>query len=537
MIDIFIPSRIGNYYLIPQRILAVDINKSQVHAAQVSYSGKRIVIEKLMHEPIDTDSNKTSEERITDAIGRIVRRADKHTAVRTPISNPAITIKELQMPFADYEKIKMVVPFEIEAALPFSLSDAVIDMIVTHCTSNGEGASILAAATKKSVVQEHLAYFKAAGIEPEAITIDVFDLYGLYMMIPSYRALQGTVMLIDIGYQITRILLIVDQQLKLVRIIQQGIVTVTKSVASSLNISAPQAFEEVIRFGFEKHDGQGYQDAVSQASSEFWKTIKFTADSFATQLPAARSVDHILICGSGSEIAGMKEFASKFLNKDVKQFEPHELFKDKNITMNHGQRIDQSSLLALACALPNPITRDVNLRQAELALSTTWQFAKQFIAGAILLFLLLSSFIGFVWWQTRTVAKAVRASEIEAVRELNSQDLSDASSLTTALEQAEEKVTAEEDLWFGFSRQARFSFLQTLQSLSAAIDKQATGLNLKRLLITANSLVFEGEVKDFNALKTLERELRESALFVFVPTLQELKINEKLFFKKNGEAA
>lgn len=100
--------------------------------------------------------------------------------------------------------------------------------------------------------------------------------------------------------------------------------------------------------------------------------------------------------------------------------------------------------------------------------------------------------------------------------------------------EAAEKVQREEELWFAFSRQTRFSFLKALQEMSSAIDRDAIGLKLRKLVITPNALLFEGEVKDFNALKVLERELRESNLFIIVPTMQELKINEKFFFKKNG---
>ena len=48
-------------------------------------------------------------------------------------------------------------------------------------------------------------------------------------------------------------------------------------------------------------------------------------------------------------------------------------------------------------------------------------------------------------------------------------------------------------------------------------------------------LVLQGQVKNFDALKILEQELRESNLFVYVPSFQTKTFNEEIPLKKNGE--
>lgn len=125
--------------------------------------------------------------------------------------------------------------------------------------------------------------------------------------------------------------------------------------------------------------------------------------------------------------------------------------------------------------------------------------------------------------------------EREVINSLEERNLTDNKFIVKAVEEAQEKVEKEEELWFAFSRQTRFSFLKALQDLSSAIDKKALGLSLKKLVLTPNNIAIEGEVKGFPELKILEKELRESNLFIAVPPLQELKFNEKLFLKKNGE--
>ncbi|OQA35711.1 MAG: Competence protein A [Candidatus Dependentiae bacterium ADurb.Bin331] len=532
MIEIFIPKRIKNYYVLPQRILGFDINKTAVHAAQILCSGAQIVIEKLMHEPIDTDASRSYNERVAQAISALVKRADRPDIIRTSLNSSAIVFKEVTFPFTDSDKIKMVTPFEIEASLPFNLSQAVVDVLITQAQIEEKKATVLAAAAQKTSVQEQLAYFEAAGVPVQAVTIDVFDLYGFYSMIPESDA-PGSVVLIDIGYYMTRILLLIDGKLKLVRTVPKGVITIAKNLGNLLSLTTSQSLEEFIRFGFEKHDGPDYYKAVSQACSDFWQTVQFTLQSFGTGIPSGK-IDRVLMLGSGSEIAGMRQYAANFLQLDVVVFDPQTILKNKSITIRQGQRIEQSSILSLATAFSTALTSEINLRQGELEVPTTMQFAQQLITAIVLAALIIGSLFGYTWWQKRKITKSVMSSEREMVTVINNLQLSDSRTLDEALADAERKVNREEELWFAFSRQTRFSFLKALQDLSSAIDRQGVGLKLRRLVITPNYLTLEGEVKDFNGLKVLERELRDSNMFILVPALQELKINEKLFFKKNG---
>lgn len=532
MIEIFIPKRIKNYYVLPQRILGFDINKTAVHAAQVLRSGSHIAIEKLMHESIDTDGSRSYSERVAEAINALIKRADRPDVIRTSLNSSAIVFKEVTFPFTDPEKIKMVTPFEIEASLPFNLSQAVVDVLITHTNPTEKKATVLAAAAQKSSVQEQLGYFDAAGVQVQAVTIDVFDLYSFYSMTPESSVVEN-IALIDIGYYMTRIMLLVNGKLKLVRTVPKGVITIAKNLGQLLSLSSSQSLEEFIRFGFEKHDGAHYYEAVTQACSDFWQTIQFTVQSFSAHIPTG-NIDRVVILGSGSEIAGMRQYAANFLNLEVVIFDPQSILKNKLVSMRHGQRIEQSSILSLATAVATGLTTEVNLRQGELEVPTVIQFAQQFITGIILALLIIGSLLGYTWWQKNKITRSVASSEREMVTAINNIQLSDARILDDALVEAERKVNKEEELWFAFSRQTRFSFLKALQDLSSAIDRQGVGLKVRRLVITPNYLTLEGEVKDFNGLKVLERELRESALFILVPALQELKINEKLFFKKNG---
>lgn len=530
--SIFIPEKIGTYYLLPRRIIGFDLSKTHIYASQLYLVGNNITLEKFYQEPIDPDSTRPYGVRVGEALGKIMKKIPSYHIINTSLSSSIVIFKELKLPFVDTEKIAMILPYEVEPYLSFSLNDAVIDFIVTKTNQEEKTSDILVAAVQKKYIQEHLSFFETAGISPTKVSIDLFDLYGLYNQIPSYREKQSTVALIDIEFNVTRIAFILKGQLKLVRTLTKGIAQTTKNVAQALNISNGQALETFIRFGLEKHDDQNYRTTVTQSMASFFQEIQFTLQSFITQTNTMQPIEKIFLLGRGAEIPGIDSFATQQLTIECHYFNGNELLKIPSVTMKNSSRIPRSNIMSLSTAFPSPLTESLTMRRDEFSLSTASLFNKQFFTAVILFLMILVSLIGHSYWQQRSLSRTARSMEQDVVKTLINLDLTDAREFKRAIEDAEEKVSQEENLWFAFSRQRRFSFLKALQDLSTAIDRKSIGLNLKKLLITTNNITFEGEVKDY---RTLERELKESKLFRVVPSLQLGTVNVLLPLKKNGE--
>lgn len=536
IINIFVPEKIDNYYLLSKRVIGFDLSKTHVYASQLLLSGSTITIEKFYQEQISPDATRPYQQRVSEAIQKVLQQAPTCNAINTSLSSSVVIFKELQLPFTDPEKIALVINYEVEPYLPFAITDAIVDFIITKTNTAENTANVMVAAVQKNYIADHLSYFQEAGYTPTKVSIDLFDLYGLYNEIPSYAAKKETVVLIDIEFHVTRIAFILNGQLKLIRTLPKGIAHVAKHVAQSLNIANGEALEDLIRFGFEKHDEPLYKQAVSESFKSFMQEISFTLQSFLSQTQTEQQIDRLLLLGRGAEIHGIDTHFSEALGISCDLFDGNALLKMSSVTIKNATRIPRSSIMSLSTAFPSKITELLNMRQQEFALPTAATFNQRFFTALGLLTLFLGLLIGHSYWQKRSLTTTARAMERAVITRLQELDLADEDERTLegALPQAEEKVTQEEELWFAFSRQRRFSFLKALQDLSTAIDRKAVGLNLNKLVITTNEITFEGQVKGFEELKVLERELRESKLFTFVPTLQELKFSEKLPLKKNG---
>ncbi len=531
---IFIPERIGSYYPLSTRIIGFDINKTMIHASKVILTGRNVVIDKTREYALEADNTKSFQERVSAAIRSLIQELGPFDEIRTSLSSSLVIYKELTLPFSDQEKIENVLPFEIEQYLPFSVQDAIIDFIITKQDAQ-QHCDILIAAVKKEYLIEHLTYFQAAGIEPTAITIDLFDLYGLYKNIPAYAQLEGGVVLVDIGFSVTHIAYILNGQLRAIRSLPRGLITIAKALSVELNTSLNEALEEFIRFGLERYDNQEYITQTQKAFTSFWDEIQFTCTSFATRITPLTPLSTILLLGYGATISKLALFIEKQYQTKCSLFDIHELFKNPTVsTKNH--RIAQSTTLSIATAWPTPTTQSLNVRKREFSLSTSWLFTKQVITASVLIVCLTGLFFTHRYFQFRKLRQAYSTAEKEIKNYLKEKNLSSSANIDQAINETREKIETEQEIWFAFSSQVRFSFLYYLQELSGAIDRQSIGLDLTKLTITYDTITMDGEVKGFEELKIFERELKESNLFTFVPSIQNIKFkNVTLVLKKTGD--
>lgn len=95
-------------------------------------------------------------------------------------------------------------------------------------------------------------------------------------------------------------------------------------------------------------------------------------------------------------------------------------------------------------------------------------------------------------------------------------------------------INDQENIWFAFSQQKRFSFLFYLAQLTKQIDPAALGLTFKKVTLNPNQITITGEVKDYPALQLLEEEINESPYFETTMPLQETSFNVNIKVSTTG---
>jgi len=534
--NIFIPEKIGSYYLFPKRIIGFDVGKTIVHACQLYMYGYNITIEKCLEERIVPGENADYQKRAGQAIKAIFGAADRYNAIYSAIDSSRIIFKKLTLPFIQYEKIKKVIYFEVEPLLPFPLHEAIVDFIIVNQDLKEGKSELLVATVQQEQLDLHLQLFTEAGVSPTVVTIDLFALYGLYDRIPSYSQLEGDVALMDFGVSATRIAYIHDKRLNFIRTLPKGISVVAKIVAEHLKISPSDAMKQMMRFGLERGDDPKYNEAISKALTAFWSDLSFTLRSFSMRTEGL-SIHKVLLLGIGSEIKGLSRFVSQLLNISCELFMLTALFKDENIAIKQNQRVASSTIISLSVALPSSVTERFNLNQAEQDARYLSVVNKQLIIALVLVVMFFALLLIHGFLQVRKLRNEYMASEKEAVKVLKSRlpELEKGSAKLSILVSSAKEIVAEKENQTVLMSPARVSSLNYLLELVARIDKKALGFGVERISIADGVMILKGSVRDFDALRRLEASLRESKLFNYTESQEKTDFEARIDLVQNTE--
>lgn len=516
--NLFIPEKVRGYYVLPQRVVGFDIGKTSVKATQVYLKGKDVLIERFFEVPIPVNSAPEEyQERCSQAIRTIIAQVGSYDSIHTAISSSQVIFKELKLPFIGRDKIKMVVQYEIEPLLPFSLADAVVDFIITKENTEEKSSELLVAAVQNQYIAQHLALFEAAGVQPDVVTVDLIALYGLFKQIPAYANLQGGTVLLEIEPYTTRMVYLYNGQLRLVRTINKGLIEQAKTVSQALSITPEEAMEHIIRYGLEPDHSPLHVKEIKSAFTHFFQEITFTLQSFISQARPAQTISTIIVFGTSALIKGLPALITQLSGTHSETFNVQTLTNNPNSSIKTKTAIPQTNVISLASALPLPITDGFNLRQKEFSVSDTSTLNKQILIAVGLALFTLLAIAANSFWQLRKLRSELRESEQETVTMLKERFKKipeDTQSLSEAMSAAEREVKDEGKLWFAFSGASRTQFLKYLLELTTKLDKQALGLVVDKITLSdaQNTMTLKAHVKGYDELIALEKELSQSKL-------------------------
>src|SRR3972149_10513481 len=112
--DILLPEQYKGYYVFAKRIIGFDIGKTHVNATQMYLTGRTRIIEKFFEEKLEAGPANNNREKIVKAIQTILAQVDAYDAIHSSLSSAVAVFKELKLPFLQYDKINMVVTYEVE---------------------------------------------------------------------------------------------------------------------------------------------------------------------------------------------------------------------------------------------------------------------------------------------------------------------------------------------------------------------------------------------------------------------------------------
>lgn len=535
MKDIFLPERIGNRFLFPQTCLGLEINKSSLIATKLHFAGKNATVIDFYQEPIIKRDEESSDQSIVNALGKLIEKAKISSGITLTLSNQLAIFKELTLPFLDVDKIRQILPFELEQQIPFALSDVAFDFVVTKQHIETKQSTIFIGIVQKKDIAATLALSEQGHIKLDRMTIDLFSLYNLLQQHPTYGT-HDNAMVIDIGAQATTIMYLNHGQLIGVRSMNYGISTLAKNIAEKIQKTPTVVFEQLLRFGANNIQDAAMSQALDTELAALATQLQLAFATLVSQSTQTPQIKDIILISRTVVIKGLDKQLERLLHMQTHYFNPAPLIETSVVTLDSAlNTIPLVNLASLGAALASGSGQSFDLLGSYEYARAEQLLFKQLAVAAIMILVFIGTLAGYYYSQRQYCQSHLNRARDSALAYLRNEFDIRTKNLPAAVEEAQQKVDEAESIWEGFSLQNRGCFLKYLADFSTKLDKKALGLELTRLSMTKKGITMSGQVRDYQALKTLEEELSSSTLFKLISTPQEPKFEIKLAIIKVGK--
>ena len=153
-----------------RKILGIDIRNQSLTAVLLSSSLREYHVDDFIHLPFSGPDD--LERSLSAAMETLTEKMDL-TGSDYVVSVPAhqFIFRNMQIPFHNSKKIRMVLPFELEPTLPFAVEDLAIDFHTLNGAPAGNQTELIAAAIEKNHLAPYIEALASVNIDPEKLTL------------------------------------------------------------------------------------------------------------------------------------------------------------------------------------------------------------------------------------------------------------------------------------------------------------------------------------------------------------------------------
>lgn len=457
-----------------RKILGLDIRDDSVSAVLLACSNKRTEIEAHQYVPISEPED--FESGLAAALETIIEKIDVSGAV-CAASFPAdrISYRNIQVPFKKENKIRQILPYELEPALPFAVDELIIDFHSLTFPDQADHTDLIAAAVEKVELQLYLDTLASLNIEPEIVTAGG---YPAALRLARLADSPEHFLFLDIDNRKGSIFAVVSGEICLIRSFPIHY-DPSLSAAETLEIkirNTCSALEEIVGLDFQ---------------------------------PAG-----LFVTGCGPDGPGLEQDLSQKLKIFVKQTDFTNM-DDITLHYHSGQAWDPRQMdnaLALALMEAERLS-GLNFRRGPFAAQRFWaEHKKGWLKTGLLAALVLAiAFFNVVidsYFMEKNLDQLNRQ-----ITEVLTSTFPDIKKIVAPYQQMQVKIQAAKkaaSLLQESGKQIRS--IDILNDISRLIPKE-TDVNLTRLVIGSESVMITGDTDTFNAVDDIKSRLEQATFF------------------------
>jgi general secretion pathway protein L len=342
------------------KYLGIDVGGSYVRAVLVRTSYRRVVIEAMSE--IERPPAMPLDEAVRTVAGPLVSPGE---AIAINLDGERTFMRRLTIPAAAQKQLSEVLPYELEAELPFELAEGVYDYALLRRTAPEDPLAVFAVVARTDDVRAQIALVKdAVADEPERVAPGGLALASLVSVVPEVGVV-GPVALLDLEAERSEVVILERGDPVWARTLSRGV--------AGLPGSAPALARE----------------------------MRQTVAAFRGTGGGAPEIGYLV--GSGASVPGAAEFLAAEVGFSLEPLPAARLFEPLPEHLDQVPRFAKALSLALALTARG---RGLNLRKGPLAYERGFGFLREkvpLLTG--LAVVIVFSFFFSTWAELRALAQ------------------------------------------------------------------------------------------------------------------------------------
>jgi type IV pilus assembly protein PilM len=350
----------------PKSFVGLDVGSHSIKAVELAGGGAR---HHLLHAGSgETPPGALKEGAVVEpqALGLAIRQVLSKAGIRagrvvSAVGGQAVIVRELKLPPMSEEELKQAARFEAERYIPYGVREVNMDFDVIGETTeeNQKKIVVLLVAARREIVDKHVQALEAAGVSPFVLDVESFAV--IRALDPQARATGdgAATVFVDLGGETTDIVITEGEQLRLTRNVNIGGDSLTKAVASRLDMEfalAAQAKEEkgvVLLEGEQMPDDRtvlALHDAMLPILGDLATEIRRSMDYFQTRWRESR-IGKVVLSGGTARLKNLDRFLSLELGVETLVGDPFATCEVADRVLSAERRKELGPAMATAVGL------------------------------------------------------------------------------------------------------------------------------------------------------------------------------------------
>jgi len=309
-----------------KELIGVDIGSSAIKLVQLKeskgvYRMQAYGVKALPSEAI-VDNAIMDSSAVVDALTELVAESKvKVKNVATSISGHSVIIRKITLPTMAEDELEKSIQYEAEQYIPFEINEVFLDFqILGALPEDPAQMKVLLVAAKKDFVNDYLAVFREAGLNPVVVDVDGFAVQNMFEA--NYGLSDEEVFaLVNLGASAININIIRGGESVFTRDIQSGGNLVDDELQKRLGLNEEDAQRvKVGKFAGSVNE-TAVKEIVADAAGNIAQEVQRSLDFFAAT-SADERVQKVFLTGGMSKLSAVGEALGRRLGIPVEMVDP-----------------------------------------------------------------------------------------------------------------------------------------------------------------------------------------------------------------------